>query len=430
MRTNWGGNLTYAATHLVEPGSVAELQRLLPTLEAPRALGSRHSFSRVADTTGTQVSTARLPVSVEVDAERRVVRAEGGVRYGDLAPALDDAGWALANLASLPHITVAGAVATGTHGSGDGIGSLATQVTALEVVGWDGELRRLDRSHPDLAGAVVSLGRLGVVTALELEIEPSYEVAQTVVEQVPLDRVLADLDAVTALAYSVSMFTTWTSPDVLDQVFVKRRTDRPVPADLLDVLGGRLADGPRHAIPHLDPAPATPQQGRPGPWWTRLPHFRLDHTPSTGLEIQSEYLVPRRHAVAALEALRGMADRLAPPLQVCEIRSVAADGLWLSGAHGTDVVGLHFTWHLDPAAVAAVVPEVQARLAPFGARPHWGKVYDEAVTDPAALYPRWADWLGLVTRWDPEGRGACSLEAATARSGHQRPCTCSRTRRS
>jgi alditol oxidase len=396
--TNWGGNLRYAATHLVEPASVAELQQVLPTLEAPRALGSRHSFSRVADTTGVHVSTLGLPRSVEIDADRRVARVRGAVRYGDLAPVLDDAGWALANLASLPHITVAGAVATGTHGSGDRLGSLATQVTALELVGWDGRLQRLDVDHPDLPGAVVSLGRLGVVTALELQLEPSYEVAQTVVEHVPLERVLAGLDAVTDLGYSVSLFTTWASADVLDQVFVKRRTDRPAGPDPVDVLGGRPADGQRHPIPRLDPAPATPQGGVPGPWWTRLPHFRLDHTPSAGREIQSEFLVPRRHAVEAVEALRGMADRLAPPLQVCEIRTVAADGLWLSGAYGTDVLALHFTWHLAPSAVAAVLPELEARLAPFAARPHWGKVHSETALDAAALYPRWTDWLELLRR--------------------------------
>jgi alditol oxidase len=404
--TNWGGNLVYAATHRVEPASVAELQRLLPGLEAPRALGSRHSFSSVADTTGVHVSTAGLPRAVEVHADARTVRVEGAVRYGDLAPVLDAAGWALANLASLPHITVAGAVATGTHGSGDHLGSLASQVSALEVVGWDGRLRRLGSDDPDLPGAVVSLGRLGVVTAVELRVEPSYEVAQTVVEQVPLDVVLADLDVVTALGDSVSLFTTWASADMLDQVFVKRRVDRAHDQDLVDVLRGRRADGQRHPIPALDPASVTPQGGVPGPWWTRLPHFRLDHSPSAGREIQSEYLVPRRHAVAAVEALRGMADRLAPPLQVCEIRTVAGDDLWLSGAHGTDVLGLHFTWHLDPGAVAAVLPELEGRLAPFAARPHWGKVHREAELDPAALYPRWGDWLELLRRWDPAREGA------------------------
>ncbi|MFK5644900.1 FAD-binding protein [Ornithinimicrobium sp. LYQ121] len=402
-RTNWGGNLVYAATGLVEPVSIAELQQLLPTLESPRALGSRHSFSRVADTTGVQVSTASLPRSVEVDSDRSVVRVEGGVRYAELCPALDRAGLALANLASLSHITVAGAVATGTHGSGDDTGSLATQVRALEVVGWDGELRRLGPDHPDLPGAVVSLGRLGVVAALELAVEPSYEVAQTVVEQVPLDRVLADLDAVTALGCSVSLFTTWTSPDVLDQVWVKRRGDRPTSPDPAGALGGRLAEGQRHPIPCVDPAPATEQGGVPGPWWTRLPHFRADHVPSAGREIQSEWLVPRRQAVGAIEELRGMADRLTPVLQVCEIRTVAADDLWLSGAHGTDVVGLHFTWHLDPAAVAAVLPELETRLAPFAARPHWGKVYREGELDPALLYPRWGDWRDLVRRWGASG---------------------------
>ncbi|WP_289017396.1 FAD-binding protein [uncultured Ornithinimicrobium sp.] len=399
MSTNWGGNLVYAAARLVEPASVPELQQLIPTLEEPRPLGSRHSFSRVDDTPGVQVSTASLPRSVQVDGGRRVVRVEGAVRYGELAPVVDRAGWALANLASLGHITVAGAVATGTHGSGDKVGSLATQVRALEVVDRAGGLRRLDADHPDLAGAVVSLGRLGVVTALELELEPTFEVAQTVVDDVPLDGVLADLDAVTSLGHSVSLFTRWTSPDVLDQVWVKRRTDQPAGPDPAEVLGGRPADGPRHPIPGVDPAPATEQGGVPGPWWTRLPHFRLDHVPSAGREIQSEWLVPREHGVAAVEAVRGMAARLAPVLQVCEIRTVAADGLWLSGSYGTDVVGLHFTWHLDPDGLAAVLPELEGRLAPFAARPHWGKVHREEELDAAALYPRWGDWLDLQRRW-------------------------------
>lgn len=398
-RSNWGGNLRYAAARLVEPASVAELRELMPGLEEPRALGSRHSFSSVADTPGVQVSTAALPRSVEIDGDRRTVRVEGAVRYGDLAPVLHEAGWALATLASLPHITVAGAVATGTHGSGDTVGSLATQVCALEVVTRDGAVRRLDAGHPDLPGAVVALGRLGVVTALELQLEPTYEVAQTVVDQVPLDGVLADLDTVTSLGHSVSLFTTWTSPDLLDQVWVKRRTDRRAGADLTEVLRGRLADGPRHPVPGVDPGPATEQGGVPGPWGTRLPHFRPDHVPSAGREIQSEWLVPRRHAVAAVEAVRGMAGRLAPLVQVCEIRTVASDGLWLSGAYGTDVVGLHVTWHLDPVGVAALLPELEGRLAPFAARPHWGKVHREAELDAASLYPRWGDWLDLQRRW-------------------------------
>lgn len=407
--SNWGGNLRYAASGLVRPGSVTELQQVLPTLPAPRALGSRHSFSRVADTSGVHVCTTGLPRAVDVDSASRTVRVEGAVRYGDLGPQLDAAGWALATLASLPHVTVAGAVATGTHGSGDRTGSLATQVRALELVGWDGRLHRVDVDHPDLPGAVVHLGRLGVVTALELQVEPSYEMTQTVVERVPLEGVLADLDAVTNLGDSVSLFTTWRSADLLDQVFVKRRTDGPPRPDPATVLRGRPATGQRHPIPHLDPAPATPQRGEPGPWWARLPHFRLDHEPSSGREMQSEWLVPRRWAVAAVEALRGMADRLAAPLQVCEIRTVAADDLWLSPAYGTDVVGLHFTWHLDPPAVAAAVAEVQARLAPFAARPHWGKVYDEAQLDASVLYPRWADWLDLLRRRDPDGRGTGRL---------------------
>ncbi|MDO5740223.1 MAG: FAD-binding protein [Ornithinimicrobium sp.] len=394
---NWGGNLTYSASQLVEPTSVAELAALLPTLPDPRPLGSRHSFSRVADTAGALVSTGHLPREIEVDSARALVRVSSATRYGELAPLLDDAGWALANLASLPHLSVAGAVATGTHGSGDRLGSLATQVAALELVTFGGELRRVERGEPDFAGMVVSLGRLAVVTALELDLVPTFEVVQTVYEHVSLDRVLAHLDSVTELGYSVSIFTTWTVPDQVDQVWVKRRVGDVHAADPIDLLAVRPAAGQRHPIPGLDPEPTT-EQGRPGPWWDRLPHFRMAFTPSAGQEIQSEWLVPRQHATAAILAVRSLAARIAPLLQVSELRSVAADDLWLSPAYGTDVFALHFTWHLDVAGVDALLPQLEARLRPYQARPHPGKVHREAEVD-TSLYPRWADWMELRQRW-------------------------------
>ncbi|WP_395243908.1 FAD-binding protein [Agromyces sp. MMS24-K17] len=312
---NWAGNLAYGARRLVRPTSIDELRAVLAEGGPVRALGSRHSFNDLADTDGTLIATDGLPVEVTVLTEAGepvAVRVSGGLRYGDLAPRLQELGLALSNLASLPHISVAGAVATGTHGSGDGIGSLASVVRAVELVTASGELVTIRRGDPDFGGAVVSLGALGVVVALELDVEPTYDVAQTVFDAPRWDAILDDLDAVTSLGTSVSIFTTWNNADVADQLWVKQRMphaiadpDAQAPAGPVDVdgdlpvdeavvdavalaaaaaerLGATVADGPRHPIPGVVADACTEQGGVPGPWFERLPHFRLEFTPSAG----------------------------------------------------------------------------------------------------------------------------------------------------
>ena len=408
MERNWAGNLTYRAQQVVHPASVDELQEVLSGDGPFRVLGTRHSFNDLADTEGTLIATDRLPVEVDVSSAPGAVRLMGAPRYGDLAPILQRSGLALANLASLPHISVAGAVATGTHGSGDRMGSLATAVRAIGLVTPGGEPRTLVRGDADFAGAVVHLGALGVVTSLELDVEPTYDVAQTVYESPAWDAVLADLDAVTSLGTSVSIFTRWSRTDVADQLWVKQRL--PFDADaagrrraVVDRLGALEATQARHPIIGLPADACTEQLGVPGPWFERLPHFRLEFTPSAGEELQSEYLVPRADAVAALEAVRSLADRIAPLLQVCEVRTVRADDLWLSGAYGADVVGLHFTWVRDEPAVTALLPVIEAAL-PVTARPHWGKVFTLPGDEVRRRYPRWDDFAALRARFDPEGR--------------------------
>jgi xylitol oxidase len=405
VRTNWAGNLVYSAADTIAPSSVAGIAAAVRAAPRVKALGSGHSFNAIADTEGTAVSAAGLPREVSIDADRRVVRASAGLRYGDLAAELQSAGWALTNLASLPHISLAGAVATGTHGSGDAVGSLASAVVAADLVLADGEARTFRRGDEEFPGAVVSLGALGVVTALELEIVPSFDIAQTVYEALPLEAALGDHDAVTALGYSVSMFTTWRDPDVVDQLWVKRRADAPgsIPES---VLGAKRATHKRHPLPGVDPEHCTEQLGVPGPWLARLPHFKLEFTPSNGDELQSEYLVPRRHAPGALRAIRSLASAIAPLLQVCEVRTVAADDLWLSPAEGGDVVGLHFTWEPRPGEVERLLPRIEEALEPFSARPHWGKVFD---LDAGAerlpqLYPHWEGFRALRRALDPHGR--------------------------
>ena len=403
---NWAGNLAYRAQEVVHPASVDELRERLLRGGGVRMLGTRHSFNDIADTDGALLRLDRMPRIVEVTEARDAVRVSGALRYGDIAPGLHAEGLALANLASLPHISVAGAVATGTHGSGDAIGSLATAVRELTLLTAAGEIRTLRRGEADFAGAVVALGALGAVLDLTLDVEPTYRVAQHVYDHPGWDAVLADLDAVTGIDTSVSLFSTWQRTDAADLLWVKQRQ----PDDRAEERGGLAArvgavaaDGKRHPILGVDPAACTEQGGVPGEWFQRLPHFRLEFTPSAGAELQSEYLVPRTDAVAAIEAIRSLADRVAPLLLVNEIRTVRADTLWLSPAYRTDVVGLHFTWRPDEPAVRAFLPELESAL-PDSARPHRGKI---STLDPAEVRrrnPRWDDFAALRAAWDPERR--------------------------
>ncbi|WP_125775770.1 FAD-binding protein [Antribacter gilvus] len=410
---NWAGNLTYSAERVARPRSLDELGDLLAAGGRVRALGSRHSFSDVADTTGVHVQVdavddGRPPV--DLDPATGVVSVNGGLRHGEVATALHAQGRALSNLASLPHISVAGAVATATHGSGDRNRSLASDVVGLELVTVDGGRRTLRRGDADFPGAVVSLGALGIVTRVELATRPTFDVRQDVLTDLPWDALLENFDAVTGSAYSVSLFTGGAEPTVR-QVWRKAVQDgdqtgvgqREGDDDVLVALGAKPAPGPLHPIPGVDPLACTAQLGVPGPWHERLPHFRLDFTPSAGDELQSEFLVPRTRAVAAIEAVRRLASVVAPLLLTTEIRTVAADDLWLS-PFDEDCVGIHFTWVADWPAVRAVLPRIEDTLLPLGARPHWGKLSTVPAADVAALFPGFAAFRELAHRLDPEGR--------------------------
>ncbi|SCG60640.1 FAD-binding protein [Micromonospora zamorensis] len=395
-RRNWAGNVRYAARAFHRPTSVDELRRLVAGSNRIRAVGSGHSFNRFGDTDGDLVTLAGLPPVVDLDRERGQVTVSGAMRYGDLARHLHTQGYALANLASLPHISVAGAVATATHGSGQTHGNLASAVAGLELVTADGDLLRVDRDADTFAGMVVGLGALGLVTRVTLDVVPTFELRQYV--RLDLDR--EALDEALGSAYSVSVFTDFRSPR-LREVWRKQVADQPPPP--ADWLGTTAADAPRHPVLGMPVENCTPQLGEPGPWHERLPHFKLGFTPSSGDELQSEYHVARTDAADALAALDDVAHLIAPVLLVSELRTVAADELWLSPNHQRDSFVLHFTWVDDTAAVLPVVAQVEERLAPFAPRPHWGKVF---VTDPAELaarYPRHADFAALLRHLDPTG---------------------------
>lgn len=405
VETNWAGNQRYTAAKIHHPESEAELRALVRRAGKVRALGTRHSFNAIADTDGLLLCLDGLAPAIVVNPQAMTVRVSAGTKYGVLATELAARGYALHNLASLPHISVAGAMATATHGSGDGNGNLASAVVGLRLVLADGTVRTVSRADtPDFPGYVASLGALGIATEVTLEIEPHFEVAQHVYLDLPWGTVLADLDAVTSTAYSVSLFTDWRG-DAVGQAWFKqrlgdgRRTEFPP-----SLFGGQAAPDARHPVPGVSAVNCTEQLGVAGSWADRLAHFRMDYLPSSGDELQTEYLVGREHAVAAISAVHGIADRIAPLLQVSEIRTIAADDLWLSGNYGRDGIGLHFTWLPEQDAVERVLPLIEAALAPFDARPHWGKVFHAGAADISSLYPRFNDFKALASSMDPEGK--------------------------
>jgi xylitol oxidase len=397
--TNWARNITFTPSRFERPGRVEQIQELVAGADRVRVLGTGHSFSDIAATDGPLLSLAALPLTVDIDRASSTVLVSAGARFGDLMGPLDDAGLALHNTGSLPHISVAGACATATHGSGSGNGCLATAVVEATLVGPDGSLRTIREGDADFDGSVVALGLLGVITSLRLRVLPSYQIRQFVYDDLPFDALVGNFDEVMDAAYSVSAFTHWREP-VIEMVWRKQLASADAPPP--EWLGARLADGPRHPIRGMPTDYATEQLGVPGPWSARLPHFRLEFTPSNGDELQTEYLLPRAQAVDALKALDAVRAQVAPALQVCEIRAVAEDRLWLSPAYGRPTVALHFTWVEDMGAAAPAVAAVERALEGFEARPHWGKVFGMARDRVRSMYPRLLDFEALVLRVDPE----------------------------
>ncbi|MGB3827297.1 MAG: D-arabinono-1,4-lactone oxidase [Ornithinimicrobium sp.] len=401
---NWGGNVTFAAA-VQHPTSIGDLQRLVAGSTSAHAVGTGHSFTPVADSRGALISVASLPSRFEMHEDPatggRRATLSAGLTFAEAGPLLDAAGCALHNLGSLPHISVAGACSTGTHGSGDRARCLAAAVSAVEIVTADGDLVRMDRSHADFPGVVPSLGSLGIMTALTFDVEASFDVAQTVWQGIPAETGVEHLDAIVASAYSVSVFTTLTG-QAFGDVWVKRRMDEP-DADLRP-WGATPASRPLRPVPGEASEGCTVQGGIPGRWFERLPHFTPDVPPSSsGAEVQSEYYVAREHGPAALQALWGIGESLRDVMQICELRTVARDGLWLSPACDADLMGIHFTWRPDDEAVQTACRAVESLLEPFAPVPHWGKV---AFLEPAVVasrYTRMDSARRLVARLDPDG---------------------------
>jgi xylitol oxidase len=405
-RHNWSGHIAYASARVHHPEPTEQLQEIVARSRKVKVFGARHSFNAITDTTETHISLDKMDQSLSIDPVRGAVTVSGGISYGQLCAQLHRAGRAIHNTASLPDITVAGACATATHGSGDKNGNLATAVSALELVRADGEIVRLSREKDgeEFLGAVVNLGALGVIARMTLDTEPTFLVQQDVYEKLPMTQVEAHFDAIFASAYSISFFIDW-QEDAVNHVWLKRRL--PGGAGLPSAPtfhGATLATRHLHPLARLAAETCTLQMGIPGPWHERLPHFQVGHTPANGNELQSEYFLPRQHAVAGMLAMMRLRRALAPVLRLSEVRSVAADNLWMSTAYRLETVGIHFTWQNDWAGVRQVLPLIEAELAPFAPRPHWGKLFAMKAADIQAAYPKMDDFRALAQAYDPEGK--------------------------
>jgi xylitol oxidase len=404
-RENWAGNLTYSTDHLHTPASVEEVREVVKKCAKLRALGTRHSFSGIADSTQNQISVKNLD-EITIDEKARTVTVGAGVAYGKLAPVIEARGFALHNLASLPHISVAGACSTATHGSGIHNGNLATAVTELEVVTADGEVIRLSREKDgeQFLGAVVGLGAVGVVTRVTLNLLPTFQVAQSVYRDLSFDHLEKHFDEIFGSGYSVSLFTDWQNHHAT-QVWIKRRITPGEQSDWpAEFFGAKLATEKLHPIDGHPAESCTDQQGIPGPWYERLPHFKMNFTPSSGRELQTEYFVPRDRGYEAIVAVEKLRDRITPHLFVTELRTIAADDLWMSMAYKRPSLAIHFTWKPEWPEVSKILPLIEAQLEPFGPRPHWGKLFTIPPAKLQAQYARLAEFKASVKHYDPEAK--------------------------
>jgi alditol oxidase len=402
---NWAGNIEYGTENLYSARSLEQVQEFIKKESQLKVLGTRHCFNKIADSTHQFISLKEMDQILALDTTARTVTVDAGMTYGRLCPLIDAKGWALHNLASLPHISIAGACSTATHGSGEKNGNLATAVSGIEIVNAAGEVVQLSRQKngQDFLGAVVGLGALGAVTKVTLDIQPTYQMRQYVYEDLPLSELKDHFDAIECAAYSVSLFTDW-QKQRLNEVWLKCRMDQKPTFDAPpEFYGAKKATKNLHPIAELSAENCTEQMGVPGPWYDRLPHFKLGFTPSAGKELQSEFFVPRQNAVEAILAVERLRDQVGPHLLISEIRTIAADDLWMSPCYNQSSVAIHFTWKPDWPAVSKLLPVIEKELAPFHPRPHWGKLFTISPAQLDSAYEKLPQFVAMARKFDPQG---------------------------
>ncbi|MDB5021521.1 MAG: FAD-binding protein [Pedobacter sp.] len=403
---NWAGNITFSTDQVYYPKTLEEVQQVVTACESLKALGSKHSFNTIADNTSNQISLKYMNKVVLLNKESNTVTVEAGARYGEFVSYLHEEGYALPNLASLPHITVVGACSTATHGSGINNGNLSTSVSAIEFVNAAGEVVAMSRQADgeQFYGLVVNLGALGVITKITLDVIPTFDMKQVVYRNLPMAVLKDSFDKIQAMGYSVSLFTNWTNKNI-NEVWIKSLTDKndaSVPAP--ELFGAIQATENLHPVEDQSAENVTEQRGVPGAWFDRLPHFKMGFQPSVGAELQSEYFVSIEHAYEAMMAIEQLHERISPHLFISEIRTIDADNLWMSPGYKQRNVAFHFTWKQNIEAVMALLPLIEQQLAPFNPRPHWGKLFTMSGQDLQSRYEKLGDFKQLIQKHDPIGK--------------------------
>ncbi len=404
-RWNWAGNLKYSAEHLYKPVSIEQLQELVRQCENLRTLGTTHCFNKIADSKYNQISVRTFDTILSLDQNGMTATIGAGASYGQICTELYQKGYALHNLASLPHISVAGAIATATHGSGINNGNLGSVVSAMEFIDASGELQYLSREkNPEMFdGIITHLGGLGVITKITLDLLPGFEVKQQVYQYLPVKNLLENFTEIMSGGYSVSLFTDYQT-DTVNQVWVKSKAAGSESETSSDYFGATPASRNLHPIVELSAENCTDQMGIPGPWYDRLPHFKMDFMPSSGKELQSEFFVPLENAAEAYQVISALKHEIRPVLMISEIRAIAADDQWMSPCYQQDSVTFHFTWEQDREGVERVLSMIQDRLEPFKVRPHWGKVFTIKPERLRSMYPNLDKFKSVLAQYDPKGK--------------------------
>ncbi len=401
---NWAGNLEYSTSKISYPKNIAELQDLIKKSPRLKVLGTKHCFNTIADSRDQFVSLRDMNKVVSLNETAKTITVEGGMKYGELCPWLNGKGFAIHNLASLPHISVAGAITTATHGSGVKNGNLSTAVTALEFVTADGSLVKLSESDGDkFNAAVVGLGAIGAISTVTLKIQPAFRMRQYVYEKLPWAQLKDHFDEIMSAGYSVSLFTDWQSENI-NEVWIKDHESVPDRKGNAEFFGAKASTKNVHPIIELSAENCTEQMGVPGPWYERMPHFKMGFTPSSGKELQAEFFVPKQHAVEAMLAIQKMGKQIGPHLFISEIRTIDADSFWMSPCNHQPSVAIHFTWKQEWEPVMKLLPVIEKELAPFNVRPHWGKLFTISASRLNELYPEMSDFKKLATGYDPKGK--------------------------
>ena len=404
--TNWAGNIAFQAPTVYYPQTVAEVQELVRQHHRIKALGSKHSFNTIADSPGVQISLKNMNRILRLDRQANTLTLEAGARYGEFVAYVHEQGYALPNLASLPHITVVGACATATHGSGLNNGNLSTSVSALEFVNAAGDLVRLSREQDpgQFEAAVVGLGAFGIVTSITLDLIPAFNVKQVIYRNLPMSILKDHFSEIQARGYSVSLFTNWANQNI-NEVWIKSLVNETEEIET-ELYGAPAATQNLHPVEDQSAENVTQQLGIPGPWYDRLPHFKMGFQPSVGKELQSEYFVPIAHAYEAMMAIAQLHEQITPHLFISEIRTIQADDFWMSTCYKQQSVAFHFTWKQDLAVIMDLLPLIEQQLEPFQPRPHWGKLFTMPAMALQSRYPKVEDFRLFIRQHDPEGKFA------------------------